>query len=212
MKERRRFYRIDDSVILNYQPFPESQLAETTARLRMLGSQNRLLQSSLGSLELRLDFLLDEIAEPLPEIAEALKIINRKLSILSSLDGGGNGTALGSASDADAARKHDVNLSGSGLAFTSPSQFLEGETMEIEFVLLPDYYNIKAIGRVVACRGSLEPHDEQEQIFEVAVDFLYLKEEDREYIIAHILKKQAVELKDKREQRAVEEQLQSTYA
>ena len=201
MEERRRFYRIDDSVILNYQPFPEEKMDETISRLEMLNSQHKLLQNSLGSLELRLDFLLDEITEPLPEIAEALKIINRKISILSQLDSADTESALGLKADSRAAvETHEVNMSGSGLAFFSPTGFSHGETMEIECSLLPEYYNIKAIGRVVDCRETDETVEiDTDKKYRVAVDFIYLRETDREFMIAHILKKQGDELKEQRE-------------
>ncbi len=197
MKERRRFYRINDSVILNYQPFPEDQLDERIAHFTMLGSQHRLLQSSLTGLELRLEFLLDEISEPLPEIAEALKIINRKLGILSHLGESGPDAALGLRTAADTVPTQQVNLSGSGLAFHSPTELSLGETMEIEFVLFPEYYNVKAIGKVVACRerNGVDP----DQKFEIAVDFVYLKEEDQEFIVAHVLRKQGEEIKRQKE-------------
>ncbi len=196
MKERRRFYRIDESVVLNYRAFPEDQLDEAISRLKMLSSQHRILQNSLGSLELRLDFLLDEISEPLPEIAEALKIINRKLSILSHLDSTDTDTALALEKTATTPT-HEINLSGSGLAFFSPTSFSIDETMEIEFVLFPDYYNVKAIGRVVTCR-EVDNTDEQSK-YEVAVDFIYLKEADREFVVSHVLKKQGEEIKMQRE-------------
>ncbi len=203
MEERRRFYRIDDSVILNYKPFPEEQMDETISRLEMLSSHHKLLQSSLGSLELRLDFLLEEIEAPLPEIAEALKIINRKLSILSQLESANTESALGLNSESTTER-HTVNLSGSGLAFSSPTSFAQGEVMEIECALLPEYYNVKAIGRVVSCREEAESDSGMKYL--IAVDFVYLREADRESIIAHILKKQGEELKEQKEVREAEDE------
>ena len=201
MKERRRFYRIDDSVILSYKPFPEEQMDETISRLEMLNSHNRVLQDSLGGLELRLDFLLEEISEPLPEIAEALKIINRKLGILSQLESVDTGESA--VELVTSVETQEVNLSGSGLAFFSPMSFPQGETMEIECALLPDFYNIKAIGRVVTCREVNEADSDMR--YQVAVDFVYLRETDREFIISHILKKQGEELKEQREVRETEE-------
>ncbi|MFK8067985.1 MAG: PilZ domain-containing protein [Gammaproteobacteria bacterium] len=199
MEERRRFYRIDDSVVLNYRAFPENRIDEEISRLKLLGSQHQSLQTSLGGLELRLDFLLEEISEPLPEIAEALKIINRKISILSHLDNENTESALGLQPNKLSVETQEVNLSGSGLAFYSPAGFSREETMEIQFILLPEYYDIKAIGRVVSSResGSLE----QEKKFEVAVDFIYLNEKDQEFIVSHVLRRQGEELK---EQRALE--------
>ncbi len=202
MEERRRFYRIDDSVVLNYRAFPEDQIGEEVSRLKLLGSQHQSLQTSLGGLELRLDFLLEEISEPLPEIAEALKIINRKISILSHLDNANAETALGLLPDKSSVEPQAVNLSGSGLAFFSPTNFSNGETMEIQFILLPEYYDIKAIGRVVSSRES--GSDEPERKFEVAVDFIYLNEKDQEFIVSHILRKQGEELKEQRELEKVE--------
>ena|GEM_PF-459796 len=197
MKERRRFYRIDDSVILNYMPFPEEQIDEAISRIEMLKSQHKLLQNSLGSIELRLDYLLEEISEPLPEIAEALKIINRKLSILSQFESPTTESALGLSMESMNSEVHEVNMSGSGLAFSSPASFFHGEIMEIEFSLLPEYYNVRAIGKVVECRELTEIDPEKK--YKVAVDFIYLKEADREIIVAHILKKQGEELKNQRE-------------
>ena len=202
MKERRRFYRINDSVVLNYRAFPEEQVDEAISRLKMLSSQHKLLHNSLGGLELRLDFLLQEITEPLPEIAEALKLINRKLSILSHLDSPDTNSVLEldkNNIEATPVPTHEVNLSGGGLAFYSPGAIPIGETMEIELALFPDYYNVRGVGRVVDCREVEEADPDKK--YEVAVDFIYLQEEDREYIIAHILKKQSEELKEQRELR-----------
>lgn len=197
MNERRRFYRIDDSVILNYQAFPDYQVDEAISRLKMLGTQHRKLQSSLSNLEERLVYLFNEIAEPLPEIAEALRLINRKVNLLGSMQQNAGEFSIKGDSSSTYAPTHEVNLSGSGLAFHSPTKFSIGETMEIEFVLFPSYYSVKAIGRVVNSRE--EPADEVESRYQIAVDFVFLKEDDREQIINHVLTKQGRDLKAQRE-------------
>lgn len=197
MNERRRFYRIDDSVILNYQAFPDYQVDEAISRLKMLGTQHQKLQSSLSKLEERLVFLFNEISEPLPEIAEALKLINRKVNLIGSIQQNSGELSIKGDNSSTYAPTHEVNLSGSGLAFYSPTKFSIGETMEIEFVLFPSYYNVKAIGRVVNSRE--DPGDEVESRYQIAVDFVFLREEDREQIIYHVLTKQGRELKAQRE-------------
>lgn len=205
MKERRRFYRVDDSVILNYRLFPMHQLDKAVARLKVLNSQHKNLHDSLQAVESRLELLLDEISEPLPEIAEALKLINRKLSVGLLGNRMDAGTYDNTDREGDTfSTTQEINLSASGLAFHSPISFSHGETMEIEFVLFPEYCNIKAIGKVVACR---EKEDElHEGMFRVAIDFIYVREEDRESIISHVLLKQG---KDLKKQRQTKEELQS---
>ena len=71
-------------------------------------------------------------------------------------------------------------------------------------MLLPSHRYIKAYGKVVGCRERLEV-EAAEQRYEVAVDFKYIRDEDREVLIQHIFRKQAAQLRTERQAEDVTE-------
>ena len=98
----------------------------------------------------------------------------------------------------DLAQRH-VNLSACGMALGSPAHIAVDAHLEIELVLLPNHRYIKAYAKVVACREQAEVCAPEDR-FDVAVDFEYIRDEDREILIQHIFKKQAAQLRTERQE------------
>ncbi len=191
MEEKRRFYRIDDSVSLSYKTVSEMEFDAAMASAK-LGSGRRQKQlSSLAELDARINSLLLDIDDQFPEVATVLQLFNRKIHIVSQvLD-----DETSSRDEAVIPRPtHQVSLSASGVSFHTPVSLQVGDCLELSLILFPEYYFIKAFGRVVHCRDALPSAPDFNTL--ATVDFVYLDDEDQDYIMSHVLKKQSQRLRD----------------
>ncbi len=80
-----------------------------------------------------------------------------------------------------------VNLSGSGIKFFSEASLSVGSFLVLRLILRP-FIPIQAIGKII----RIDPtRKDEENGFEIAVEFTRLSPDDREAIIRHILRTQA---------------------
>ena len=191
MRERRRFYRIADVALLNYRVVQSDSMADGIQALRSDGGSRQHLEQVFLGIDARLFELTTTLERDSPAVAEALDLINKKLGFLERL-------VLKVDNDQDAGHsdfsERHVNLSACGMALGSPSPIAVDAHLEIELVLLPNHRYIKAYAKVVECREQLDVTDPEDR-YGVAVDFEYIRDEDREVLIQHIFKKQAAQLR-----------------
>ncbi|RMH06603.1 MAG: PilZ domain-containing protein [Nitrospirae bacterium] len=81
-----------------------------------------------------------------------------------------------------------VNLSGSGIRFLARREFAVGNHLVLRMVLRP-FVPIQAVAKVLRVRPVMQ---KDEPRFETACEFVWLAAEDREAIIRHVLRTQAV--------------------
>ena len=186
MEERRRFSRIDDSVFLSYKVLDGTPVDEHIKRLEESSGQQQKLQSAMGEIDGRINELLPALEDTLPEVVAMFQLLNSKVSLLSAVvarGGDDNGAGAG------LKPSHKINLSAGGVSFHGPDSVRVHDHLEISLTLFPEYYFIKAVGRVVGCREALPSAPEFNKL--IAVEWVYLNEDDRRYTVAHVLKKQA---------------------
>ncbi len=83
----------------------------------------------------------------------------------------------------------NVNLSGSGIRFASEKEFPVDAVLVLRLILRP-FIPIQAIGKVLRTSPSKTPSDVPK--FEIAVEFTKIADDDREAIIRHIIRSQAI--------------------
>ena len=197
MEEKRRFYRIDDSVSLAYKTIDEGGLENAIGTLKATSGRRQKLLGSLAEIDGRITSLLPEIEDQLPDVAGVLKLLNRKVHIL------GRMVDIGDSSGQDEDGKfavgpkpsHQISLSAGGVSFHAADSVRVHDFLELTLTLFPEYYFFKAFGRVVSCRDALPSTPEFNKL--VAVDFVFVDEDDQEYIVAHVLKKQSAMLRER---------------
>lgn len=81
-----------------------------------------------------------------------------------------------------------ANLSGSGIRFPSKTEFQVGDHLVLRMVLRP-FVPIQAVGRVLRVRPVTV---DDEPRWETACEFMRIASDDREAIIRHVLRSQAV--------------------
>jgi hypothetical protein len=185
--ERRKYYRINDVVLLRYEMIDDSRAAGES------------IEGGATSLEISTGSLLEEIDRELntsinnvwrehPVMAQALGLLNRKISILAA-------HALDyQESEPQSYDDTKVNLSGSGIAFEAREALALGARLRLSIILQPSQVTLSIGGTVVSCEDHLTspsmPHW-------VRVDF----DEDlqaQEQLIQHVVQKQGALLSERR--------------
>ena len=187
--ERRHYFRIDDSALITYRVVAVQDLDTARAQITAHILRADHLRDALAALDTRLLDLGPTLRRESRAIAEAIDLLNRKLSVLADV------LALESAVGADRDhRDHQpttVNLSGGGLAVWAPAALQPDSWLAIELVLLPGNQVMRAIGRVIDCRQCSAG-------FATGIEFDALREEDRDTLVSHVLRKQAQLLRHER--------------
>ena len=188
--DRRRYFRIEDRALLKYRIIPEEELERERRFIQANEIRSENLHTALLGIDVRLQEAFDAVREESKAMAQALELLNRKLTLIErvvALEGGAGGM--------DGHREHEpseVSLSGGGIAITAETPLALNARLAIDLVLLPAHHPMRAIGRVVDCRKA------EGGGFAIAIEFEDIREADREVLIQHVLRKQAAELRSAR--------------
>ncbi|MGZ5050873.1 MAG: PilZ domain-containing protein [Methylobacter sp.] len=186
-EERRRFFRIDDEISLFYKKIDENQLSdphqisESVLSICSLSSALATVSEEAASLQRRIEKIV-------PEVADYLKILDAKIDLLAQ-------AVLMQGLKFEEHETRNVNLSASGIAFNCDETVQEGDYLEIKLLLASCMTAIVTFGRVVRCQRS-HADDSQYANF-VGVDFINIKDDDREMLIKYVVKKQMQQIRDK---------------
>lgn len=191
IQERRRFFRIDDEIYLEYRPLSEEEYQQRLQQPPGARQDSSTLALQLHGLTSQSSSLLAQIRKRDPEVGQYLTIIDRKLELLAR-------ALLGSQLGHINGPNHKVNLSGNGIAFFSTEQLTPDSKLELRLMLFPDHTVINCVGRVVHCTAA---RDEAPQPYRVGVEFTHLAEMARDALVRHTLELQSARLRREREQR-----------
>jgi hypothetical protein len=193
--ERRRFFRINDTVSLSY------RLIDAETASRGLGGGSTPLSSEF-SLAATLDVLSQESARVMqrlekqsPEYLELFRILDAKIGAIAQ-------AIMFVGSNVNAQNCQDVNLSASGLAFQQKEALPEGQALAIEIYLPSTLALMLIYGRVVSCRAA-EAGSVEGESYVVCVDFTHIREADQELLIKHVVRTQWQQLRDSKAQTEV---------
>jgi len=124
------------------------------------------------------------------DLADFLQHLDNKMNMILKQVKGGE-------SPLDALIMRKVNLSATGISLYTDTPAKLDEIVEIHVVLLPAYTYVYSFGKIIAC----DPAPEEEEPgcnFRVALEFVFILDEDREKIIQHTFKQQSLVLRNRR--------------
>lgn len=179
VQDRRRFFRIDDAINLYYKVVDENLVVASKVTEGLL--DNCSLITALDMLDQEGRFVLSNIEQQQPEVAEYLRIIDSKVNLLAQ---------------AVTQKDHDVpednlcntNISASGLAIEIDHSIEVGKFLEIKLLLTSCIAVIMVYGRVVYCKDNSK--NDPKNPYTIAIDYVKLNEHDREVLVKHIAKRQ----------------------
>jgi len=182
--EKRRFFRIDDYLYITCEKVDEEAFREAANRVVSGQSEQFLLISDLAAITSEMSVYLRKIESTDPDLSMYLKGLDKKIdligrAVMSEQLGINNSTV------------NAVNISASGMAIMMQQERMPGDKLEIRIVLLPDNAGLLAFGEVINC----EKHQDG---YLIRVDFTYMRDEDRDLLIRHIMRKQGEMLRERR--------------
>ena len=188
-EDRRNFFRIDDSVILTYKSIPAEELPVRVARLEEGFPDEFTVSASLAAIGRTMTVQLHHIRQQLPDVAAYLKSMDEKLDVLAR-------AFLARDTSLTEQRACRANISASGMSFYAGQPVPLGSVLETKLVLYPTFMGILTYGEVVRCIHSVS--EDQEFPFQIAIEFVFIRESDRDLLIRHVLQKQHDALREQR--------------
>lgn len=181
-EERRRYFRINQTVGIAYQAIDRS-MSPSSIEHRI---PNVLEQVS--DLDNRMQSLIIEVKQSDPKIAELVSLFNQKLErVVNQLVVDSNLVSR------IAEKVREVNISACGIAFLNDEALAENTPLQLELTLYPSHQKVLTEGRVISCDGA-----EDEEGFYVRIDFYGMSDTHQENLIQHIVKAQSQQIKDMR--------------
>ena len=132
---------------------------------------------------------LNRIRDRDKDLAAYLQHLDTKVNLLLKKLGGEE-------SPFDRLKFQEVNLSGSGIGFTSPQPLKDEEVVELHIILLPEYTYIYCFGKVVNAKAFKTA--EGATLYRIHAKFILLMEEDQEKLVQHNFKQQSLLLRNRR--------------
>ncbi|WP_020409331.1 hypothetical protein [Hahella ganghwensis] len=210
--ERRRYFRINDTLDLSFRTLQVGELVESGTSLRSRSAQWLKLENDIH-------IALDKVRQQSAEVADVLALFNQKINLLES------DMEAGSSDDFIYQPSASVNISACGIAFQVQEQLFVGSSLQLHLRLYPTMVELTIGATVIACEAqdvenktqddeAQETTDEAQNttsekkgldsgqgLFLVRADFTHLQEEAQEVLIQHVLRCQTKELKQRREAR-----------
>jgi hypothetical protein len=191
-ENRRRFFRIDDAVRLSYRALDADEVADQVARLAEGLGGSFALMASLSAVTHRMSVSLRRIEQRSGDVAAYLRALDQKIETVAR-------ALLLQDPSLPAMSEAPVNLSAGGLAIVTGECLPVGTPLEIRLLLLPTLAGILAFGAVVECTEppAGEGHPPGSRL--MRVDFTHIRDEDRDLLIGHMLRRQGERLREARQ-------------
>jgi hypothetical protein len=186
--ERRRFFRIEDLVHLTFRQIDETELAYKVDLLEKGLVEQFMITSSLAAITADMAATMRKIEVTEPETASYLKSLDRKIDMIGQAFMVDEVNAQGNTAA-------PVNLSASGIAFHTEEALPVGNKLEIKIMLMPSSAGIMAYGEVI---GNDRVEDASGFHNQARIDFTHLRDEDRDLLIRHVIRKQGDLLRERR--------------
>lgn len=186
-QERRRYFRIVDQVAISYRLLSEEE-----------GDTSGLGVSSPAALIVQLENQISSSLETLrssqPQVHEILELFNRKINLVLALDD----SVSESVSDQQK-RAQQVNISACGIAFPSNEQLSPNDKILLDLTLFPSNVCLKMVAVVIGSELLKEPIGDDAYL--IRADFLNISSNEQEVLVQHVIKRQTMQLKERRESR-----------
>ena len=181
MKERRRYFRIDETIGITYHVVDgdhqeEQHIKPMPDALSLVSQHDEKIQQ-----------LMSEVARENPKVAQLVALFNQKLERIV------NHFMLDSQLVGRIARRvKEANISACGIAFENDEEINAGARLNLELTIFPSEKKILAKGIVVSCKPSI-PNS-----WYWRIDFYGMSDQSQELLIQHIVKSQGTQLKKMR--------------
>ncbi len=189
-EDRRRFFRIDDSIGIRYQPLEAASLAPVSVTQNqggIVGKKDVLVE--LAECNKTLEVLLSQLAAQNDLAAEIVQTLDNKINcVIRELD-----------LEAKIEQRffHDikhVNISACGLALHLEELLAADTVLDLELLLLPSQLLLRCIGVVIDASQDSSDH------YFTRINFQAIEPNDQELLIQYLVRRQGALLKASRDE------------
>ena len=187
---RRQSVRVMDRVMLAVHPVSAEKMQSVVDDFQQGISPYN--QEGLADIQLFIgaQSALAGLRERDADLADYLQHLDNKMNLMLKQVRGGE-------SPLDAMIMRKANISANGIAFFTDTPARLDDIVEIHLVLLPAYIYVYSFCKVIASDPAPEGEASVAK-FRVALEFIFLLDEDREKIIQHTFKQQSLALRNRR--------------
>lgn len=179
MQERRRYFRLDDEVILDFEPISNDEVKKWKHR-------QKDHQDELAELNRDIVGLLHQMQSQNPIMAKLLDAFNRKINLLNSPLSPNSKTEF-----TQTEVRTRVNLSACGMSFHTSEPLYECDNIRLQMQLKPSNVPVTLLGTIIA----VEHTGDAESPYLIRVDFEDVREAEQEILIHHLFQLQTRRLK-----------------
>lgn len=183
MEERRRFFRLDDEVVMDFQAITQDEFSHWKENHSQQKSELKQLEQDIGN-------LIHQVRSVHPAIGQVLELLNRKLNLLN-----GNSTTHPELNLSMTEARVRVNLSACGMAFNTDADLRGSSHLLFNLQLKPSNAILSLAGNIV----SIDDSGESDAPYMVRVNFEGLKETEQELLIQHLFQLQSRTLRLQRD-------------
>ncbi len=195
-EDRRRFFRIDDEVNLVYKKVDVQQATEPSHASDNLLS-NDVLAVAMDALNQESQLILRRLEKADSDVADYLKLMDDKIDLIAR-------SVLLQETEFSVENTREVNISATGLAFACKEALNAGDFLEVKMLLPSCMAIVVTYGKVVYSKMSHS--DDSAYPYVVGLDYVNMKEQDRELLIKHVVKRQMQQIRGhKQTQEAISE-------
>lgn len=188
-QERREYFRIEDQVLLNVRAVDAEQAAGVRERIDDRVPDRFTVAANFAVNSRAMTRLLHGLTSQSPDVARFMRLMDNKVNHLARL-------FVLEEVESGQYPKLGVNLSAGGLVFPSQREFTAGDELETRMVLYPSMTGILTLARVVHCdRLANQPG---ELPWQVAVEYIHIRESDRDLLCSHIINRETEILRKQR--------------
>ena len=183
--ERRNYFRINDEIFLNYRHLAPGESPTLPKSRGETINDCYSLTALFTSISRQTQLLNRQIRTESPAVADYFNAVEQKLDLLARM-------LLLQQMDMNPGDTGEVNLSGGGVEFRTDEAVSPGCMLEMKIVVFPSHTGILTSGQVMRCQHEkTNTHP-----YRVAVEFVHIREADRQFIIKHVLGKQSIQIRE----------------
>lgn len=184
-QERRRYFRVTDLVGLRYQLLSQDEQALA------IQAQPSSLKDLLKKINNDILSNLALIQTAQPEVHRLFDLLNQKVNLALGVDNQNQDDALDTSNNICS-----VNLSACGLAFTDDKPANLNQYMSLELTLYPNNIRLMLLAAVIGCERYEDEGGKNKYI--IRADFADISDANQEVLVQHVIKRQALQLKQQR--------------
>ena len=200
-QENRRSFRISESVYLKYERLTEEEFRDGLEHRKIRLGEDDGAQAMLVDIDARLGEAMYMMGAESDHVGKAMTLINDKINVVIEQLPGLRQTKA-SLANTD---PMDCDVGADGMVFPCPEKLAVDTKLHLKFLLSSDNRFVETFCKVVRVTETPQGNDTGAYPYGIAVEFIGMKQAQREILIQHMFNRESETLRMRRLQIEKEE-------